>query len=1018
MTNKPAPNNPPNKTAPGAKPAAPAQSAPPAYTPLAWSYPFPPASKEDTTDPMTYMKALATAEDGFYPLGASGYWHGGIHFGQKTGGDLKQSEGVCAIATGEVVAYRLDSRYPELTYQDPQQEKRYALYSTGFVLLRHTLTLPPVPKKPNPAPTPSNAAPASAAPNGASAPAGASGANSTPPAPAPAPSSPPPDETLTFFSLYMHTLDWATYKTALDQAKKADADSKVPPITPPPYWKADRSYRALKPNKQGIPKQKPTDLDDVEQCDVNTLLPGPVSGVRVYAMPGKGKIYGLLPEGTELTLNESDNGGHPGWAKIKELKAGSVTVGPMVGQPADGNLPWGYVFVSELEPIVEPGPLDTVVVLKEPHKIKAGEVVAHIGQYQRYREAKPTPPLPTRPLLHLEVFAGPDLPAFIKKSQDRVKQLQLPDTDKPFLEILAGAKLVTKIPDPNYTLEQTGLKLAPVSDPKSRWVKVQPKTLTMPAAQPTPPASPGKGKKSKSKPATKQAPTENPTGDPFWVDSSLVNQITKTPVKGWKDFPLKVDQADGPGTDFRDVFRVADLDKRGVQNFAREDKDASGKTKRWWNVIVGTRDGGIRQGWVRERDHPKVNLCSPWDWPGFELVDNSSVTPSEMFKRYLFVAGLAIGADQESFKTSADTLATSELIQKLEKAIDANHDGRVTAAELADAQKTPWLAEAISHMVVKSESEWGGNMAQWEAITPLMKIAQWKWLKEIERIKKLQWWEDIQCTDMKILPQEPKPWHLHPIGLIGNFLQRTCSCNKDITEEELDLILPPDVKEKGLFYDAHDKSVRGFNKAEFLGLLNKHMRENDMMTCVRKVHFLSQMSHECDELRTNEERRNRDGSIPSGWSNYHGGSNYHGRGLIQLTHDTNYIAYGKFVGDDAIGTDPDKVSHSIDHTAHSACWYWRKGSNWGDINPKADKNDFYAITVAVNGGFNHVDDRFVALNKLVKLLGAERCATNPGLMFKDYDMEKSSIYGSKFYKSHLDGVKKAVEAVNAKKSQV
>ena len=97
----------------------------------------------------------------------------------------------------------------------------------------------------------------------------------------------------------MHTLDWATYKTALDQAKKADADSKVPQITPPPYWKADRSYRALKPNKQDIPKQKPTDLDDVEQCDANTSLSGPVSGVRVRAMPGKGKIYGLLPEGTE-----------------------------------------------------------------------------------------------------------------------------------------------------------------------------------------------------------------------------------------------------------------------------------------------------------------------------------------------------------------------------------------------------------------------------------------------------------------------------------------------------------------------------------------------------------------------------------------------------------------------------------------------------------------------------------------------------------------------------------------------
>lgn len=787
MTNKHAPHHPPKKAAPDQQPAAPTQAAPPAYTPLAWSYPFSPAAKgdaaTDATDPMTYMKALAVAEDGFYPLGASGYWHGGVHFGQKTGEILKQGEGVCAIATGEVIAYRLDSQYPELTYQDPQQDKRHALYSTGFVLVRHTLTLPPVPKKPDAAPTPSNAAPASpasAAPNGASAPAGASGANPTPSVPAstPASTNPPPDESLTFFSLYMHTLDWATYKTALDQAKTASADPKVPQLKLPPYWEADRTYKALKPNKQDVPKQKPTDPDGpgaqghAEQCDANTPLPGPVSGVRVRITPGKGKLLGLLPEGTELAVNESDNGGTPGWVKIKEIIAGKP-VGPIMGQPPDQQLPWGYIFKSELEPITQSGPVDKVVVLKKPYPVKAGDIIAHIGQYQRYREAKPTPPQPTRPLLHLEVFAGPEFPAFIKKSQARAKEL--PDTEKPFLEILAGAKLVSKIPDPDYTLSQTNLKLVPVSDPKSRWVKVQPKTVTMPAAQPTPATPAGNGKKSKPKPAAKQGPIETSTGDPFWVDSSLVNQTTTTPVKGWKNFPLKVSQADGPGTDFRDVFRVADLDKQGAQDFAREDKDASGKTKRWWNVIVGTKEGGTRKGWVREQDHPQVKLCSPWDWPGFELVDNSSVTPSEMFKRFLFVAGLTIGADQESFKTSADQVAASELIQKLEKAIDANHDGRVTAAELADAQKTPWLAEAISHLVVKSESEWGGNMAQWEAITPFMKIAQWKWLKEIERIKKLQWWEDVQCTDMKILPKEPKPWHLHPIGLIGNFKQ-SCDC--------------------------------------------------------------------------------------------------------------------------------------------------------------------------------------------------------------------------------------------------
>ncbi|WP_240158036.1 hypothetical protein [Burkholderia sp. Tr-860] len=67
---------------------------------------------------MTYMKALAAAEDGFYPLGANGMWHGGVHFDQNTAKHLKQDAGIRVIADGEVVAYRLDSKYPEQDYPD------------------------------------------------------------------------------------------------------------------------------------------------------------------------------------------------------------------------------------------------------------------------------------------------------------------------------------------------------------------------------------------------------------------------------------------------------------------------------------------------------------------------------------------------------------------------------------------------------------------------------------------------------------------------------------------------------------------------------------------------------------------------------------------------------------------------------------------------------------------------------------------------------------------------------------
>ncbi|MBW5288280.1 hypothetical protein BurGSRB05_40495, partial [Burkholderia gladioli] len=126
---------------PATSPSTSSAPAPEPYKPLAWAFPFTPADKSDGGDPMTYMKALAAAEDGFYPLGANGMWHGGIHFDQNTAKHLKQDEGIRAIADGEVVAYRLDSKYPEQDYQDG----RHALYSTGFVLVRHKLQLPPPP---------------------------------------------------------------------------------------------------------------------------------------------------------------------------------------------------------------------------------------------------------------------------------------------------------------------------------------------------------------------------------------------------------------------------------------------------------------------------------------------------------------------------------------------------------------------------------------------------------------------------------------------------------------------------------------------------------------------------------------------------------------------------------------------------------------------------------------------------------------------------------------------------------
>lgn len=331
-------------------PATAPQSAPkptePADTTLSWAYPFTPVGKTDATDPMTYFQALAKCENGFYPMGVSGMWHGGVHFAEGSAEMLKQDSGVRAIADGKIVAYRLNTKYEETTYPN---NLGLAHYSTGFVLVRHELKLPP-----KPAPT-EPAKPASAP---ASAPAPAS-TNAAPPTPAPAnnaPSNNKPanDKSLVFFSLYMHTMDWATYQKAIEQAK---ANPKPDPALPTPmsYWEGDRYYRVGDKAKdpQSVPKPKApvqppaTRADSADDLPINNTsqnepmptdsdqdvaLPAPQTGLRIRELPnGKSKILGILPTGAEVIAGEGDPA-HTDWIKIRAIKSGTV-LSAEVGKP-------------------------------------------------------------------------------------------------------------------------------------------------------------------------------------------------------------------------------------------------------------------------------------------------------------------------------------------------------------------------------------------------------------------------------------------------------------------------------------------------------------------------------------------------------------------------------------------------------------------------------------------------------------------------------------------------------------
>nr|WKF59190.1 hypothetical protein HUO10_003699 [Paraburkholderia busanensis] len=908
----------------------PAPNPAPASAPLKWAYPFPPANKEDAGDPMAYMKALGHAGNGFYPLGSNGQWHGGIHFDSQTAAALNQDGGIRAIADGEVVAYRLDSRYPELTYPGG----RYALYSTGFVLIRHQLQLPPAP------PAEQTAA-----------------------------------DTLVFFSLYMHTMDLQGYNAA-----KQTTDENAPRIDEPSYWEGPHYYRvgSKAKDKQSLPKLsqqwnspfRSIDESSPLQLAANSYaLPQPLTGINIRDLPG-GKIIGLLPTGSELTLTPDPV--KQGWGKIRSIKSGEP-VGATAGHSVSPHAPYCYVSIDELDAVSDPQPLDTVVVLKTPYAVAAGTVIGHVGQYQQYSESSPLPPCRTHPMLHLETFAGHDLTDFIARSRERAKHLPPANA---FLDVPAGTALVTTMPEPDQTLTQPGLRLVPVGDAHgSRWIKVQPRTVH-------------------------PAPVHD-VGTARWVDANLANKVTDGVVKGWTEFPLTVSNASAPGADFRSVFRRADLDKLGAENVARDDKG-----RHWWYITVGTRDGAARQGWVCEKDHPQTRMCGPWDWPGFDLIDHNGIQPVDMLKRYLHATDQLIQGEAKSdFEPSASFVNGGALVAALENSIDTNKDGTITAQELKIAQQTPWFADAISHLVVRDESEWGGGMDKWQALSPLMGTWQARWNSELERIGKLQWWE--QANGIEGFPRDPAPWHFHPVGLVGNFnvsAGLTCShCGSDLTITATAL--------KAIF-----SNITTGNATRFSTAVTSAFTQHGINTCNRAAHFLGQCEVECagfTAFRENLHYTNGDHlwetyptALKAGLHKSHPewttvqietyskqhltkndsglgevlfgdpaypGRDFRGRGLLHMTWLDTYKEYRQVSGHDVIA-DPAKVQNDPVIAADSSAWFWHARS----IHAKADQNNVKGVTRIINPALKDFARRKAAASRAFAYLnnGRQPCSHN------------------------------------------
>ena len=147
----------------------------------------------------------------------------------------------------------------------------------------------------------------------------------------------------------------------------------------------------------------------------------------------------------------------------------------------------------------------------------------------------------------------------------------------------------------------------------------------------------------------------------------------------------------------------------------------------------------------------------------------------------------------------------------------------------------------------------------------------------------------------------------------------------------------------------------------FVEPLNAALREFNISTPARQAAFIAQIAHESGEFKYVRELASgaaydtgrlaaRLGNTPQADGD---GQKYKGRGLIQITGRSNYIACGKALGIDLINA-PELLEQPI-NAARSAAWFWSVHG----LNELADAGDFVGITKRINGGTNGLEDRKV-----------------------------------------------------------
>ena len=803
-----------------------------------FSYPFKQVNKEEE-----YYKLFAKIDNGNYLFSKDGFWHGGIHFSDTVLTDVKATQGIRAIADGELVAYRINDKYLQ---NDDEEKENEGLYSNGFFLLKHYFEY-----------TIGNK--------------------------------------LTFFSLYMHTAsknkyDFSTHKV----------------IGTNRFLRKGTSYN---------------EEDKLEELTENTKI---TLGEEV----GSNRYKVLYVDKTERTDNAT-------------------------------------IHKSNIKPIEDALKLKTITQKttasnniqfpKEKIKIKAGEVIGLVGEYNRSKKTN-------RELLHLEVFTKDDVNTFATKAKEKYEKDTSADKPKP-------TKIKIQKDIKEYKKEEILVVKQDITHTNLR--KAYDKNEV------------GYDTKKVVNANTKLQIDESIlTSDRYLVTKIKEIEVTNQSWTVHKDY-------------IEDSFEIIE-----TTNTQSEDKIFPMKDVK----IIKYKDEKYLH--TNEDKYFLYSECieqHPITFEWAKIISESSnddISIFENIKKYLLPEFVE------------DELKINPLYKELFKQIDKDTNGQIEAQELEDASQEKAIKQLTSKYIVKHSSEWDKEISFPQKLKEIYEeykkgIKSYDKIKqhlenEEKRIENLNFFEECKNANPKIdgFPDSDKVYHFNPIGLVGEFGIK----KQLITKEMLNSVANGKGRDKELlkylneFAEIYEINTK-YKIAHFLSQIahessfnvtseNLNYSENRMKQIFAcKKEGWNSTTNTC--LITHRKRMNI-WSNPSNYSknpqnlaNYvysnrlgngnessGDGYRYRGRGLIQLTGKSNYQVFtnthnSKNINDqqDFI-QNPDLIISSKKYGTESAFIFWESRN----INDKVNGSNVKEITLLVNGGTNGLIDRETKFNDVLKII--------------------------------------------------